>query len=206
MKRNPSKKESFAKRFWDRKTLVRTPQFFIMFIKMTFMKAFIYLLIVAIDVSSFATVPINRYHTNSFAKNQKPVSTYSRLVPFNPLIAENDNKKIIHKSIQLHVTQSLSFHENNDSNKKIVQNETKEKDSISTTNTINVEALVFMSLLAIQFGVQPVLVRAFVPLSICKSSYVLVQECLKFVFSFLGFYMSGKEVISKSLKGTFYKI
>jgi hypothetical protein len=37
-----------------------------------------------------------------------------------------------------------------------------------------------MSLLALQFGIQPILVRKFTPQTIVRSSVVLVQELVKF--------------------------
>jgi UDP-sugar transporter A1/2/3 len=55
--------------------------------------------------------------------------------------------------------------------------ETQEQDGLSRT------AIVFMGLLALQFGLQPILVRRFTPQGINKSSVVLVQEMIKFVIA-----------------------
>lgn len=44
-------------------------------------------------------------------------------------------------------------------------------------------AIVCMSLLAVQFGIQPILVRRYTPQTIVRSSVVLVQEVVKFVIA-----------------------
>lgn len=60
------------------------------------------------------------------------------------------------------------------------------------------EALV-MFLLAVQFGLQPVLTKRFISSSICKSSVILCQEGLKFGLSFLMFHIDDEE--KKGLDG-----
>mmetsp|Transcript_8807 Transcript_8807/g.13065 ORF Transcript_8807/g.13065 Transcript_8807/m.13065 type:complete len:497 (-) Transcript_8807:120-1610(-) len=50
----------------------------------------------------------------------------------------------------------------------------KQEEGLSTA------AIVYMSLLALQFGIQPILVRKFTPQTIVRSSVVLVQEVMKF--------------------------
>mmetsp|Transcript_904 Transcript_904/g.1445 ORF Transcript_904/g.1445 Transcript_904/m.1445 type:complete len:308 (+) Transcript_904:168-1091(+) len=60
----------------------------------------------------------------------------------------------------------------------------------SVSQQLSSKALVFMGLLALQFGVQPLLVRKFTSQGIIKSSIVLTQESIKFlVAAFL--YLSG---------------
>lgn len=63
-------------------------------------------------------------------------------------------------------------------------------------------AIVCMSLLAIQFGIQPILVRKYTPQTIVRSSVILVQEVVKFVIAG-GIYLSGtgKEKRSKDFEG-----
>ena len=70
------------------------------------------------------------------------------------------------------------------------------QDGLSTT------AITCMSLLALQFGVQPILVRKFTPQTIVRSSVVLVQEVVKFGIAG-AIYFSGtkKEVREKDLQG-----
>lgn len=69
---------------------------------------------------------------------------------------------------------------------------------------VNLEAVMYMSLLAIQFGIQPSLVRKFAPSGsgMIKSSFVLVQESLKLVLSLIGlFILSPKSVSEKAVQG-----
>lgn len=51
----------------------------------------------------------------------------------------------------------------------------------SVSQQLSSKALVFMGLLALQFGVQPLLVRKFTSQGIIKSSIVLTQESIKFL-------------------------
>jgi UDP-sugar transporter A1/2/3 len=63
-------------------------------------------------------------------------------------------------------------------------------------------AIVCMSLLALQFGIQPILVRKFTPQTIVRSSVVLVQEVVKFVIAGT-IYFSGtkQETREKDFQG-----
>ena len=54
------------------------------------------------------------------------------------------------------------------------------------------EALV-MFLLALQFGLQPILTKNYIRESICKSSVIMCQEVVKFGLSFLMFHISDEE-------------
>lgn len=63
------------------------------------------------------------------------------------------------------------------------------------------EAFIFMSLLALQFGIQPGLTRAYAPHSISKSSFVLLQEGFKFVFATMGLFAGGKQKVNEALEG-----
>ncbi|CAJ1931371.1 unnamed protein product [Cylindrotheca closterium] len=60
----------------------------------------------------------------------------------------------------------------------------------SSDGGISKKAILFMSLLAIQFGIQPVLVKRFAPRGICKSSVVMTQELVKGVIALFAFYGS----------------
>ena len=59
-----------------------------------------------------------------------------------------------------------------------------------------------MSLLALQFGIQPILVRKFTPQTIVRSSVVLVQELVKFGIAG-AIYFSGtkKEIRERDFDG-----
>ena len=61
-------------------------------------------------------------------------------------------------------------------------------------------ALFYMSLLAIQFGIQPILTRTYTAPGINKSTVILVQELLKFVMAFTMLTLSGNR--QAALKGT----
>jgi UDP-sugar transporter A1/2/3 len=57
-----------------------------------------------------------------------------------------------------------------------------------------------MALLAIQFGIQPILTRNFAAPGINKSTVILTQEIVKFVLALMMLSLSGNR--EKALKGT----
>ena len=57
----------------------------------------------------------------------------------------------------------------------------------SPSSSLNQKAVMFMTLLAVQFGVQPMLVRKFMPQGICKSSVILTQELVKFAMAYVAY-------------------
>ena len=73
---------------------------------------------------------------------------------------------------------------------------TRDEDALSPM------AIVCMSLLALQFGIQPILVRRYTPQTIVRSSVILVQEAVKFVIAGV-IYVSGtrKENRIKDFEG-----
>jgi len=72
----------------------------------------------------------------------------------------------------------------------------KQNDGLSTA------AIVYMSLLALQFGIQPILVRKFTPQTIVRSSVVLVQEVVKFgIAGAIYFSGTGKSAREKDFEG-----
>ena len=58
------------------------------------------------------------------------------------------------------------------------------------------EAIVYMILLAFQFGLQPSLTRRFTPPTVCRSTVVLCQELLKFALAFFMLTFSGKRIVA----------
>ena len=60
---------------------------------------------------------------------------------------------------------------------------------ISSTN--GPEAILSMGLLALQFGIQPTLVRRFMPKSINRSTVVFVQDIIKFFLAGVALFISG---------------
>jgi len=73
----------------------------------------------------------------------------------------------------------------------------------SSMTSSSVISILSMSLLAIQFGIQPGLMRKYIPTTICRSTVVLVQELLKVVFSGLIFFgpLTPKEDRHEALAG-----
>jgi Nucleotide-sugar transporter len=51
------------------------------------------------------------------------------------------------------------------------------------TNALTPTSLIYMSLLALQFGLQPTLTRTFAPKTICRSTIVIMQEVTKLFLS-----------------------
>jgi UDP-sugar transporter A1/2/3 len=56
---------------------------------------------------------------------------------------------------------------------------------------LNKEAILVMALLALQFGMQPILTKQFAPPSVCKSTVILCQEVVKFALAAFMLLMSG---------------
>mmetsp|Transcript_19484 Transcript_19484/g.41704 ORF Transcript_19484/g.41704 Transcript_19484/m.41704 type:complete len:508 (-) Transcript_19484:27-1550(-) len=79
---------------------------------------------------------------------------------------------------------------------------TKRKPQGQHQEGLTPTAITCMSLLALQFGIQPILVRKFTPQTIVRSSVVLVQEVVKFGIAG-AIYFSGtkKETREKDLEG-----
>mmetsp|Transcript_930 Transcript_930/g.2650 ORF Transcript_930/g.2650 Transcript_930/m.2650 type:complete len:339 (-) Transcript_930:526-1542(-) len=69
----------------------------------------------------------------------------------------------------------------------------------STAPSLDGKAILYMSLLAFQFGLQPTLTRRFTPQGICRSTVILVQEVLKFFLAFAMLSLSGSK--SSALEG-----
>jgi hypothetical protein len=65
------------------------------------------------------------------------------------------------------------------------------------------KALLYMGLLALQFGIQPLLTRKFIPKGICGSSVILAQEVVKFGLAYFMLTVSGAK--KSSLAGTLGK-
>eukprot|EP00555_Chaetoceros_dichaeta_P002335 CAMPEP_0198251446 /NCGR_PEP_ID=MMETSP1447-20131203/2278_1 /TAXON_ID=420782 /ORGANISM="Chaetoceros dichaeta, Strain CCMP1751" /LENGTH=318 /DNA_ID=CAMNT_0043936467 /DNA_START=153 /DNA_END=1105 /DNA_ORIENTATION=+ len=61
----------------------------------------------------------------------------------------------------------------------------------SSNSSLSGRAIFFMCLLTIQFGIQPMLTRKFTPSTACKTSVIIVQESLKFVFAMSMLLISG---------------
>ena len=69
----------------------------------------------------------------------------------------------------------------------------------SSNAALSGKAMFYLLLLALQFGVQPVLTRSYTPPGICRSSVVLVQEVLKFCMA--GFMLRISNSAREAFKG-----
>ena len=63
------------------------------------------------------------------------------------------------------------------------------------------QAMIYMVLLSIQFGLQPMLTSKFTPQTVCKSTVILVQEVVKFILAMSMLLMSGE--LSNAFQGEF---
>lgn len=77
------------------------------------------------------------------------------------------------------------------------------------TPTLDRNALLYMFLLALQFGMQPMLTRKFTPKEICRSTVIMMQELLKLILAFSMLTISGSresafagELLSLSVRST----
>lgn len=61
------------------------------------------------------------------------------------------------------------------------------------------KAILYMFLLTVQYGLQPMLTHKFTPKSVCKSTVVLTQELLKFFLAMTMLILSGE--FSNAIKG-----
>jgi hypothetical protein len=76
----------------------------------------------------------------------------------------------------------------------------------STSPALDRKAMFYMFLLAVQFGVQPILTRRYTPPGITSSTVILAQEVVKFGIAFFMLRVSGatSEAISGKLKSSIF--
>ena len=60
------------------------------------------------------------------------------------------------------------------------------------TTGMNQKAIVYMILLAVQFGIQPIITRRYTISTINKSTVLMVQEIIKFIMAYAVLTLSGK--------------
>jgi hypothetical protein len=72
---------------------------------------------------------------------------------------------------------------NQNSNDKIQPNTAPKTDIVTVRQSHQTKAFVYMILLAIQFGIQPILTRQFTPPTVIRSTVVLVQEIFKLIIA-----------------------
>eukprot|EP00550_Attheya_septentrionalis_P013455 CAMPEP_0198303180 /NCGR_PEP_ID=MMETSP1449-20131203/56754_1 /TAXON_ID=420275 /ORGANISM="Attheya septentrionalis, Strain CCMP2084" /LENGTH=395 /DNA_ID=CAMNT_0044005665 /DNA_START=166 /DNA_END=1353 /DNA_ORIENTATION=- len=77
--------------------------------------------------------------------------------------------------------------------------EEKKRAAVSESSALSRQAIFYMCLLALQFGMQPSLSRRFTPPTVCRSSVVMIQEVTKF---FIGLIMlTSQRQLRTALKG-----
>jgi len=67
-----------------------------------------------------------------------------------------------------------------------------QKDSNNNHAGLTRSAWLYMFLLALQFGFQPILTKTFTPATVCRSSVVIVQESIKFMLAGIFLLASGQ--------------
>ena len=66
------------------------------------------------------------------------------------------------------------------------------------------KAYIYMILLAIQFGIQPILTRSYTPSGITRSTVILIQELFKLIIAFTMLQLSeGKKSKENLIKGKY---
>ena len=65
--------------------------------------------------------------------------------------------------------------------------------------SLGLEAIASMTLLALQFGMQPALTRQYTPPTTCRSAVIIMQECVKFLIAI--FMLSSSGQLKPSLEG-----
>ena len=71
------------------------------------------------------------------------------------------------------------------------------------SSSSNRKAIFYLILLAIQFGIQPILTRRYTPTTIINSTVILVQELVKFTMAWMMLSLSGATAVAT--KGTSFK-
>lgn len=65
------------------------------------------------------------------------------------------------------------------------------KKQVDSSEKLSGKAFLYLVLLAVQFGCQPILTRQFAPSGVNRSTIVLMQELVKFVMAFAFLIMTG---------------
>lgn len=86
----------------------------------------------------------------------------------------------------------------NESNGNVHQNGVKNPGKFSD-DRLTPKALLYMFLLALQFGIQPVLTKTFTPSSVCRTSVILIQEMIKCLIA--GFMLISSGSLKSAVRG-----
>jgi UDP-sugar transporter A1/2/3 len=77
----------------------------------------------------------------------------------------------------------------------------KEQKQQQPSHNLSIKAIVYMTLLALQFGIQPIVTKQFMSKSIIKSTVILTQEIVKLLIGIAGIYL-GQQSTTSSTKTT----
>jgi hypothetical protein len=81
----------------------------------------------------------------------------------------------------------------------VVLTSSSKRTTKPATTGLDQKALLYMGLLALQFGMQPLLTRKFTPKGICGSSVILMQEVVKFGLAYFMLTVSGARKLAGTL-------
>ncbi len=95
-----------------------------------------------------------------------------------------------------HITTSKQY--NSDSTMSVSANK-RSAPGAGAAPSLGLEAIASMTLLALQFGMQPALTRQYTPPATCRSAVIIMQECVKFVIAI--FMLSSSGQLKPSLEG-----
>ena len=74
-------------------------------------------------------------------------------------------------------------------------------NTTTTSSDLSYKAIIFMCLLACQFGIQPIVTKKYTSTKIIKSTVILTQEIIKLIIGILGISLSNKTSWSKVSSG-----
>ena len=109
-------------------------------------------------------------------------------------------------SLRHDTVQKLSSNGSTTTDRKNISSSAKRKhikpiNTAATSTDLSYKAIIFMCLLACQFGIQPIVTKKYTSTKIIKSTVILTQEIIKLIIGILGISLSNKtswsEVLSK---------
>jgi UDP-sugar transporter A1/2/3 len=74
----------------------------------------------------------------------------------------------------------------------------KEKKQQQPSHNLSMKAIVYMTLLALQFGIQPIVTKQFMSKSVIKSTVILTQEIFKLLIGIAGIYLGQASTTTKT--------
>ena len=123
-------------------------------------------------------------------------------MPISPSISEHNDDKIYQSLYKMNycsrVKSSCMRWDKTNQLKKNRNHRTSQQSTTLSSSLLDisshsndVKACLYMFLLALQFGCQPILTKKFTPSNINRSAFVLVQDVMKFAMAAWMLYLSG---------------